>query len=177
MVKVAASLILGVCIALLLPSCSPKRAHAGSIILYNPVEYNDFIVDHQNATIRHMVKLTEAFDSGTEKEIQMQYAALVNRSDSSVAILKQLSDYEGDTLLRNAAINLLVFYNQVFHHEYKEMIDIFLKGDSATDAEITRLNTIVEKVRTQEDKLNQQLSVAQEEFAKKFQFEFEAQTP
>jgi hypothetical protein len=57
------------------------------------------------------------------------------------------------------------------------MIDIFLKGDSATDAEISRLNTIVEKVRKQEDKLNQQLSVAQEEFAKKFQFEFEAQTP
>ncbi len=120
-----------------------------------------------------MVKLTDAFDNGTEQEVLLQYHALVTRSDSSLAMLNQLSDYEGDSLLRNSAIDLLQFYNNVFHHEYKEMIDIFLKGDTASDGDITKLNLIVERVRSQEEILNQKLSVAQEKFATKFQFEFE----
>ncbi len=173
MVKIAASLCLSVCLAFILPSCNHENAHAGDIVFYNPVEYNDFIVDHQNAIIRYMVRLTTAFDNGNDQEVRMQYNALVARSDSSLIMIKQLSDYEGDTTLRNAALELLSFYNQVFHTEYKEMIDIFLKGDTATDADITRLNAIVVRVREREELLNQNLSLAQSQFAVKFKFEFD----
>lgn len=173
MVKLAASLFMGACLAIMLPSCNQEKPHAGDIIFYNPVEYNDFIVDHQNAIIRHMVKLTDAFDNGTEEEIKFQYKALVCRSDSSLAKMEQLSDYEGDTLLRHSAVDLLRFYNRIFHKEYKEMIDIFLKGNLASDADISRLNIIVNSVRTEEERLNQALSLAQNQFAIRFKFEFD----
>ena len=143
MVKIAASLCLSVCLAFILPSCNHENAHAGDIVFYNPVEYNDFIVDHQNAIIRYMVRLTTAFDNGNDQEVRMQYNALVARSDSSLFMIKQLSDYEGDTTLRN------------------------------TDADITRLNAIVVRVREREELLNQNLSLAQSQFAVKFKFEFD----
>lgn len=162
---------------LTIPSCKQKHAHAGEIVFYSPIEYNDFVVDHQNAIIRHMVQLTQAFDNGTEKEIRMQYKSLTARSDSSLAMVLQLSDYEDDSVLKVAAVNLLQFYNQIFHKQYKDMIEIFLKGDAASDAEVETLNKHVIYIRNNEDALNKKLNAAQANFAKKFQFEFDDQTP
>lgn len=177
MIKNTAALLLGVCIFVSMPACKQKHAHAGDIVFYNPIEYNDFVVDHQNAIIRHMVNLTQAFDNGTEQEIRMQYKSLTSRSDSSLHMIKQLSDYEGDSMLKIAAVDLLKFYNQVFHNQYKDMIEIFLKGDAASDAEIETLNQYVIYIRNKEDALNKKLNAAQANFAKKFQFEFDDQTP
>jgi hypothetical protein len=162
---------------LIIPSCKQKHAHAGDIVFYNPIEYNDFVVDHQNAIIRHMVQLTQAFDNGTEQEIRMQYKSLTARSDSSLHMISQLSDYEGDSVLKGAAVDLLKFYNQAFHKQYKDMIEIFLKGDAASDAEVETLNQHVIYIRNREDALNTKLNAAQTAFAKKFQFEFDDQTP
>ena len=177
MIKNTAALLLGVCIFVSMPACKQKHAHAGDIVFYNPIEYNDFVVDHQNAIIRHMVNLTQAFDNGTEQEIRMQYKSLKSRSDSSLHMIKQLSDYEGDSVLKTAAVDLLKFYNQVFHKQYKDMIEIFLKGEAASDAEIETLNQHVIYIRNREDALNKKLNAAQANFAKKFQFEFDDQTP
>jgi hypothetical protein len=92
-------------------------------------------------------------------------------------MIEQLSDYEGDSVLKTAAVDLLKFYNQVFHKQYKDMIEIFLKGDTASDAEIETLNQHVVYIRNKEDALNKKLNAAQANFAKKFQFEFDDQTP
>ena len=177
MIKNTTALILGVCIFISMPACKQKHAHAGDIVFYNPIEYNDFVVDHQNAIIRHMVNLTQAFDNGTEQEIRIQYKSLTARSDSSLDVIMQLSDYEGDSVLKAAAVDLLKFYNQVFHEQYKDMIEIFLKGETASDAEIEKLNQHVIYIRNKEDTLNTKLNAAQTAFAKKFQFDFDDQTP
>ena len=118
MIKNTTAFFIGVCMLLSMPACKQKHAHAGEIVFYNPIEYNDFVVDHQNAIIRHMVHLTQAFDNGTEQEIRMQYKSLIARSDSSLAMVLQLSDYEGDSVLKVAAVDLLQFYNQIFHKQY-----------------------------------------------------------
>ncbi len=119
-----------------------------------------------------MIRLTATYDSGTAQEIRLQFDSLVIQSDQSLKHIQNLSDYEGDSTLRNQARKLFEFYNSIFHNEYKEMIGIFLKGPEATDEDIAELNRIVQSVRVKEEKLNADLNKTQTGFAKKFGFEF-----
>lgn len=52
------------------------------------------------------------------------------------------------------------------------MLDIFLKGELASDAEVEELNRIVLQVGEQEAKLNDALSKSQQAFSKRHGFEF-----
>lgn len=164
---------------LLFVSCSQHTARSGDKQFYTPVEYNDFIVDQQNAIIKRMIKLTATYDSGSNSEVRIQFDSLVKQSDISLTNIKRLSDYEGDSSLKLQAEQLFEFYNHIFYNEYRQMVEIFLKGSDASDEDITELNRIVQSVRVKEEALNRSLGLAQNVFAKKFDFDFQdsAETP
>jgi hypothetical protein len=156
-----------------LVSCNGNKARSGEHIFETPIEYNDFIVDQQNVIIHHMIDLSHSYDSGDSDTIRMAFESLVNACDSSKALIDILTPYEGDSSLKISSRNLFNFYSSIFHKEYREMLDIFLKGELASDAEVAELNRIVVYVRDKEDILNQELTKAQQEFAKKEGFKFE----
>ena len=156
---------------LLFSACSPP-AHSGDRQFHSAVEYNDFILEQQNSIIRRMLKLNELYDRGTNEEIRVAFDSLVSQCESSLKCIDQLTAFEEDSVLKSDAFRLFSFYNGIFHKEYKRMLDIFLKGELASDAEVEELNRIVLQVGEQEAKLNDALSKSQQAFSKRHGFEF-----
>lgn len=154
-------------------SCNGNKARSGDHTFETPIEYNDFIVDQQNVIIHHMIELSHSYDSANPDTIRHAFTRLVNACDSSKALIDNLSPYEGDSSLKIAACHLFDFYSSIFHKEYREMLEIFLKGELASDAEVAELNRIVIYVREKEELLNLELTKAQQEFSKKEGFKFE----
>jgi hypothetical protein len=159
-------------LTLVIVACNENRATCGKVILSTPVAYNDFIVDRQNEIIQKMVKLNQLYKEGTNKEISWHYEELISCTDSNLYKIKILTPYEDDSTLKLKAFNLLSYYSKIFHHEYKEVVDIFLEGYSPSDVEMDRIYSIIQEVKNNETKLNAQLAQAQLAFAKKHGFEF-----
>jgi hypothetical protein len=158
---------------LLIVSCDGKKARCGNVILSTPIAYNDFIVDRQNEVIEKMVKLNQLYQQGTNQEIEWHYKELVRCTDSNLIKIKQLTPYEEDSSLKINALNLLNYYSKIFHNDYKEIVDVFLKGVAPSNYEMERIYEIIQEVKKKESELNAQLSKSQSMFAKKFGFEFE----
>ena len=158
-------------ISICVMACSPP-AHSGERQFHSAVEYNDFILEQQNSIIRRMLLLNELYDTGTDSEIRLAFDSLVIQCDESLLCIKKLSAFEEDSVLKVDAERLFAFYDRIFHKEYKRMLDIFLKGELASEAEVDELNQIVVQVGEQEAKLNDALSKSQEKFSKQHGFEF-----
>lgn len=152
-------------------ACTPP-AHSGDRQFHSAVEYNDFILEQQNSIIRRMLLLNELYDRGTDSEIRSAFDSLVIQCDESLACINALSAYEEDSVLKTDAQRLFVFYDGIFHKEYKRMLDIFLKGELASEAEVEELNQIVIQVGEQEAKLSEALSKSQAKFSKQHGFDF-----
>ena len=157
-------------------SCNENTATCGKVILSTPVSYNDFIVDRQNEIIQKMVKLNQLYTEGTNKEIAWHYKELIACTDSNLNKIKILTPYENDSSLKLKAFNLIAYYSKIFHHEYKEVVDIFLEGYNPSDKEMDRIYNIIQDVKKNETELNAQLTQAQLAFAKKHGFEFSDDT-
>jgi hypothetical protein len=157
-------------------SCNENTATCGKVILTTPVAYNDFIVDRQNEIIQKMVKLNQLYTEGTNKEIAWHYKELIACTDSNLNKIKILTPYENDSSLKLKAFNLIAYYSKIFHHEYKEVVDIFLEGYNPSDKEMDRIYNIIQDVKKNETELNAQLTQAQLAFAKKHGFEFSDDT-
>ena len=157
-------------------SCNENSATCGKVILSTPVAYNDFIVDRQNEIIQKMVKLNQLYTEGTNKEIAWHYKELIACTDSNLNKIKILTPYENDSSLKLKAFNLIAYYSKIFHHEYKEVVDIFLEGYNPSDKEMDRIYNIIQDVKKNETELNAQLTQAQLAFAKKHGFEFSDDT-
>lgn len=165
-------LLVTVVFACFLYSACSAPAHSGERQFHTAVEYNDFILEQQNSIIRRMLKLNELYDRGTDDEIRASFDSLVVECESSLHSIEQLTAFEEDSVLKSDAHRLFSFYNGIFHKEYKRMLDIFLKGELASDAEVEELNRIVIQVGEQETKLNDALSKSQQEFSRRHGFEF-----
>ena len=157
-------------------SCNENTATCGKVILSTPVSYNDFIVDRQNEIIQKMVKLNQLYTEGTNKEIAWHYKELIACTDSNLNKIKILTPYENDSSLKLKAFNLIDYNSKIFHHEYKEVVDIFLEGYNPSDKEMDRIYNIIQDVKKNETELNAQLTQAQLAFAKKHGFEFSDDT-
>jgi len=170
--KLSVSFGLTICSLILVPSCSQRKARAADRDFYSPIEYNDYIVDQQNEIIHDMVTLTNSYDTGSPTEIRTNFKKLTLQAELCSDNISKLSDYDGDSTLKCEAKKLFGFYNQIFHNEYRRMVEIFLKGANASDQDITELNIIVQEVRKKEEILNKELEAVQVAFSRKFQFEF-----
>jgi len=157
--------------ALVFISCG-ESANSGSYRFHSPVEYHDFIVDQQNVIIRQMLKLNELYDSGSEKAIRERFDSLQAASKVCLTNIHNLSAYEEDSALKQDALALFQFYDAVFSKEYKRMLQIFLKGEDASEKDVAELNAIVEFVGQQEKDLQEKLVQSQTRFATEHQFEF-----
>jgi hypothetical protein len=109
MYKLSGFLGVSVCILIVLPSCSQRKAKTANREFYSAIEYNDFVVDQQNQVIQKMVLLTKCYDEGTPAEVRMNFNTLVKQAEQSAVNIEQLSDFDGDSSLKCEAKNLFGF--------------------------------------------------------------------
>ena len=130
-----------------------------------PVEYNDKIITEQTKITKLFLEMNNYASIDVEKADSIRGLTVI-QCDSSIAVLKGMPDFDGDSKFKNAAINLFQFYKDINQNEYKEMLAILQKEDVVME-DIERMSVIQEQVSSKETGFDSKLEQAQNEFAKK----------
>ena len=135
-----------------------------------PLEYNDSIIEEQNKITGFMIESGNCLDSDFSLCDALRMKT-IEQCGASISLVESMPDYDGNTRLRDAAIALFKFYKAMNENEFKEMIDIFMKGDEITEEDIAMLTTLEEEISQKEVLLDRELDQAQKEFARTNGFE------
>lgn len=130
------------------------------------LEYNNKIVDEQNKIITKILAFYDATAAGKETSEKLRKEAS-EQCKTSLKVIKALPDYEGDTRLRDAAVELLLFYQTMADKSFVEMMTIIEKGENITSEDLILLEKIESDITKKEVILDDQLAAAQEAFSKK----------
>lgn len=137
----------------------------------SPVDYNNTIIEAQQDIIRELMAFGNYFNTTDESAgLEKVRQNIITACDSSIKKVSALKDYDGNTRLRDAALDLFRFYKEIAKNEYKEMQDIMSDLDNMTDEQLDRLDELSEEIGTKEEKLDAELQAAQTEFADKHNF-------
>ncbi|MEX1188758.1 MAG: hypothetical protein WED33_05825 [Bacteroidia bacterium] len=143
---VSASIIIG------LASCKPK-AHCGEIEFRNVEEYTAFVLKQQDRIKMQMLSLNTEFETGNATQIKQEYSQLILTCDSTLLLINKLSAYDGQEEFRLSAIKLFSFYSEVFHDEYRNLLEFYLKKETPIQPELDSMNALVGRINKAEDSL------------------------
>lgn len=130
------------------------------------LEYNNKIVDEQNKIITKILAFYDATAAGSETSEKLRLKAS-EQCKTSLKVIKALPDFEGETRLRDAAVELLLFYQTMADKSFVEMMEIIEKGEEITQDDLAQLEKIEADITNKEILLDDELAKAQEAFSKK----------
>lgn len=136
----------------------------------SPVDYNDMIVTEQNKIIKIVFAYVDAVSNGAV-DAEKTRLLMVDQCKSSLKVVEGMEDYEGNVRLRDAGIDLFKFYLTLAEESFKEISEINNKGEEITVEDLERLEILESEMDKKEFALDNALSAAQEEFAKKYNFQ------
>ncbi len=137
--------------------------------LEGPAAYNDYLVAEQNRIIRQFSELNKAYESYSRDEIERARAALLNEIDEVIAAVEDLPPYEGDTELRDAALEMFQYYRQLAEKELKEIGDLLSKGENQiTESDIDEMDRLYKRFRKEIKSYEINFADAQRAFANKY---------
>ncbi len=128
------------------------------------VRYNDFIINKQTAVYSKIVELVNCMDKCDDTELRNKYKEFGDEAKDALKQVKRLTDFNGNTEFRDKAIDLFNFYIEVYETAYKELIDMYIKGDISEKDQI-HMNKIIGEVTVKEEKLDAAFQAAQQKFA------------
>lgn len=129
-----------------------------------PLDYNDAIVNEQNKIIEHILSMSNsAFDITIAEAHRLN---IIEQCDASIAVVESMQPFEGNSELRDAALNLFRFYREIASLEFREMLEL-LDKDEVTDVEYDALNLIDQRIAVKEAPLDAAFQKAQKQFSEK----------
>jgi len=153
-------------LAAIFNSCARPVKGSNGVVYKTVVDYNNYIIDRQKILIKNIVDFV--------KVSQTDLDSAENMMDENSTIItglindiKGMPPYKGDTLFRNAGINLFVFYKNLFGNEYKRLIEIRRNGGDSDPAQQNELNNIVDGIAKDEEMYDKIFHNAQKDFAEK----------
>ncbi|HVG11630.1 MAG TPA: hypothetical protein VM843_01445 [Flavisolibacter sp.] len=130
------------------------------------VSYNDYIIQRQGKIINHILAVASQVGTDLDSaEALLGKGVLI--TDSALAQVGAMAPYQGDTTFRNRALGNFHFYRRLFTSDYRKIIAINRKGETATEADIEAIQSIQENLEAEEAELDKLLSNAQSDFAKR----------
>jgi hypothetical protein len=143
--------------------CSDDSREApGSLTFDSAVEYNEFIIGRQRMIANQIAAVAQTMGSDGDTT-DLMLANGVCMVDSALADLKKLPPFRGDTLFRKSAQASVLFYRRLFASDYPHVLQL-QRGGPETRA---KRDSIRQKIRTEEAALDEQLRLAQDDFARK----------
>lgn len=149
------------CIALSSVAQNHKAAKYNNKIIEEQLEVTPMIV-----SFMHMQNKHNTNKDYVRSELERQ--KIENELDRCIKRLKAMKAFEGDTVLREAALEWFLLYRRSFDVEYEEMIALLYKKDQ-TESDVARINMLKAKLISEEEQVDDNLSRVQEEFAVKYQ--------
>lgn len=137
--------------------------------LEGPAAYNDYLVSEQNRIIQRFSELNKAYESYDKDKIEEAREALLKEIDEVIANVEKLPPYEGDTELRDAALEMFQYYRQLTEKELKEIGDLLSKGENQiTEEDIDEMDRLYKRFRKEIKSYEINFADAQRAFANKY---------
>jgi hypothetical protein len=135
-----------------------------------PVEYNDAIITEQNKIIEHILMMSNnVLDPDLAEKSRL---SIIDQCENSISLLELMSDYEGNTELRDAALNLFGFYKDVASNEFKQMLNI-LKSPELSKEDYEALALLDQKIAAKEEPFDLAFQSAQMNFSMKYNLQLQ----
>jgi hypothetical protein len=147
-------------------ACRQSAKGTNGVTYKSPVQYNDYIVGRQTTLMKNIVDFSKASQVDLDSAEQMLDGYVIETS-TMINDIKGMPPYKGDSSLRDAAVRTFRFYKKVFEDDYKQIIRLNKEGESLTDEGAAKVNSIVENISKEEEKLDKAFHNAQSEFASK----------
>lgn len=148
-------------------------ANTASYETLDPVEFNDQLVIYHENFIDPFINLIDSdLESMTTKEIEAELDKLKDIASASLAGAKALVAPSGGEELKQAAIDLFSFYEEVITGDYRDLLILSLKGEgNLTSEEEAQLQEVGERISEDGLKYESGFGYAQEDFAEANGFE------
>jgi len=150
---------------LLLTSCNQMKTTSA-------IEYNDQIINEQSKVIKLTLEFVKMIDTDLDG-CEAKRQEIVKQVETSIGVIEKMEPFEGNSELKNAALDLFRFYKKVYSEEYKMLLEMLTKGDEITQEDIDKITEISGQVQAEETKLDAAFSDAQSAFAKKYNVQIE----
>ncbi|MGI6320514.1 MAG: LIC11966 family surface protein [Bacteroidales bacterium] len=126
--------IFSIIIIISISSCSNSGKKANLISFKDPVEYNNYIVDIQRDVAMKLLFFGETMGNSEDGEfIKNEGYKLLKHINKKISELKRLDKFRGESYLKDAAIEQLMFYRSVVINEYRELVEIIIETNEMAD--------------------------------------------
>jgi hypothetical protein len=141
---------------------------------HEAVKYNNRVIKEQHSVTPLIVSF---FHNHLKKHIapdiiRREKEKIETKLDKGIARLQAMEGFEGDTKLRDAAIDWFKLYKRSFDIEYEQVIPILTKKDKTEDDK-QKLKTLRDKLLAEEEAIDIKFEMEQEAFAAKHKLTFE----
>jgi hypothetical protein len=147
-------------------ACKESAKGTNGITYKSPVQYNDYIVGRQTTLMKNIVDFSDMAQNNPDSAEKMLDAYSAETA-TMIKEIKGMPPYRGDSSLREAAIGTFSFYKKIFEDDYKQILQINKEGGGTTEEGADKLNSIIDKISKEEEKLDKTFHNAQSAFAKK----------
>jgi hypothetical protein len=147
-------------------ACKQSVKGTNGVTYKSPVQYNDYIVGRQTNLMKKFIDFSKVSQINLDSAEKMLDGYIIEMS-TMIDEIKGMPPYKGDSSLRDAAVRTFGFYKKIFENDYKQIIRLNKDGESITEEESAKVNSIVDDISKEEEKLDKAFHNAQKEFASK----------
>ena len=156
--------LLGIILLSVLVSCNKPVKGKNGVTYKSAVSYNDYIVSRQNTLIQNVIAFGQTARTDLDSAERL-LQGFVKQTGGMVDELKGMPAYKGDSSLRDAAVNTFSFYKRVFENEYMTVLNLKKKPDFSLVVDQPQIDSIIQKVTTEERGFDSRFHEAQMKFA------------
>ena len=154
-------------------SCKPKTSADSSddknskTAFTTAVEYNDFIIGQQEKVIKAVLSMSDVMNAEkiNNDDLKAKYEMFGTECKKALDTIKTMDEFNGNKNFRDESIKLFEFYYEIYQKDYKELVDILVKGDKISEADIARMKEIQESITKRENIRDGAFAEAQNKFA------------
>jgi|GEM_PF-710390 len=131
------------------------------------VEYNDFIIGQQEKVIKAVLSMSDVMNAEkiNNDDLKAKYDVFGKECKKAMDTIKTMDEFNGNKTFRDESIKLFEFYYEIYQKDYKELVDILVKGDKISKADIARMKEIQESITKRENVRDGAFAEAQNKFA------------
>ena len=131
------------------------------------VEYNDFIIGQQEKVIKAVLSMSEVMNAPkiNNDDLKASYDVFGKECKKALDTVKTMDEFNGNKAFRDESIKLFEFYYEIYQKDYKEIVEILIKGENISDTDVARLKEIQESITKRENVRDGAFAEAQNKFA------------
>ncbi|HTF04863.1 MAG TPA: hypothetical protein VK826_12640 [Bacteroidia bacterium] len=154
-----------------LTTIASAQDNPGKTSFVDGAEYNNYIIDQQTLIGMYFDEFGKTLvdTTLTKDQIHTKRMELAGKVKVCSNNIHNMPPWKGNSSLRDTAIILFDFYCNVFEFRYKKLVNCYFV-EPFTEDESAEIDGIDISIQEDEDRLLDNLILAQENFAKKFGF-------